>query len=252
MIIYNIYENEKLYDLCVWREYTMAKMTIRRANHERKTLDAKIRSISNLINNGDNALLGYYQKFNPFIGTKNKDEFEKMVKENWQSLNDLIARREKLNRAVMIANATTMVEVPVFVSLDQKLDLGEDVKTEKISIAAAIARKQYYGNVLSDIMSNIKHHVSSVSSRFAADTKKLNKDMMDQLNKQFGPESNQNAEARLKYQQGIKDNYDVVLIDPLKMEDRVKAIYDYIDKYVLEIDSIISRATETTEVEVED
>ena len=49
----------------------MAKMTIRRANHERKTLDAKIRSISNLISNGDNALLGYYQKFNPVIGTNN-------------------------------------------------------------------------------------------------------------------------------------------------------------------------------------
>lgn len=230
----------------------MATMTIRRANHERKNLDAKINSLSHLIENGDNAFIGYYQRFNPFIGTKSSEEFEKLVKENWQSLNDLIARREKLNRAVMAANATTMVEVPMFVSLDQKFGIGEDVKTEQISIAAAIARKQYYQNVLNSLMSSIKRQVTNVATNFAANTKKLNKEMMDQLNKQFGPESTQNAEARIRYQQSIKENYEVILLDPLKMEDRVKAIYEYIDKYVIEIDSIISRATETTEVEVED
>ena len=241
-----------VYSLSILEVFIMATMTIRRANHERKNLDAKINSLSRLIENGDNALLGYYQRFNPFIGTKTNEEFEKLVKENWQSLNDLIARREKLNRAVMIANATTMVEVPVFVALDQNLALEKDVKTEQISIAAAIARKQYYQSVLKSLMSSIKRHVTNIATRFASDTKKLNKEMMDQLNKQFGPESTQNAEARVKYQQSIKENYEVILLDPLKMEDRVKAIYDYIDKYVIEIDSLISHATETTEVEVED
>ena len=230
----------------------MAKMTIRRANHERKMLDKKIQDLGDKTLSGSNALLGYYQKFHPFIGTKSAEEFEKTVKENWQSLNDLIARREKLNRAVMMANATTMVTVPKFVTLDQKLDLGEEVKTEEISISSAIARKQYYLTILKGLMENIRSHTTGVANKFAADTKRLNKDMVDQLNKQFGPESSQNAEARIKYQEGIKSNFEVVLIDPLKMEDRTKAIRDYLDAYIIEIDSIISKATETTEIEVED
>lgn len=224
------------------------EMTIRKANHDRKIVDKKIAELSIDISRGSKAFIGLYKKDRPAIGTYSVEEFETEATATWQKLNDLIAYREQLNRAVMNGNATTMVTVPVFKNL---VFSGEE-ETEQISLAAAIARKNYYKTVLLQLVVNIRNSSDRIERSFESTQKRLNDDLRNTINREFGAESNQSVKARLEYEEAIKPQFTLVASDPLKITKKLEVAAEAITDYIGNIDSIISNATETTMVTVED
>ena len=233
----------------------MQKMTLRKANADRKVIDKDVQRLIRELTGGEKGLIAYYRKVRPIIGTLTPQEVEDDIKSLWQKLNDLIARREKLNKVVMkgYSGAATfedsfMVEVPVFKSLDQI----DETATEKISISAAIARKAYYSKVLLDLLANLSQAVNMKVRAFEKEQTKLEQELKNQVNAQFGPESSTNAKGRVEYADHIKGDYELVLIDPLKIVKKLDEASEKVREYVANIDSKISNATEINEVEVDD
>ena len=238
----------------------MSIMTIRKANAERKLIDKKITEFNKNININSLSLVAYYRTSKPIIGLKTPKEVEEEIKSNWQRINDLFVRRGKLNDAVMKAmggnlepfseDATNIVKVPSFKSLEYfSMDYSE---YDLLSISQAVARKKYFRDIVLELLNNIKRQVERYTSEFKKFSDRLDNELKSQVNAQFGPESQQTAKQRVEYEQSIKPQYEATFIDPLKIQDKVEKVIEFVHNYIAEIDSIVSKATETTDIEVAD
>ena len=229
------------------------QITLRKANADRKAIDKKIDDIvSNITKKGKKSLIGLYQTVNPTIGTMSPEEYKQDIISTWQKLNDLIVERNKLNDVVMAANGGTNMETATLVEVKAVRSLLKTGEVEKLTIAQAIARKKYIINTLLPMVAKLTVHVSNRVDNYNRTKEDMQFKLMDQVNHQFGPESSASAKARTEYQEAISKNYDITLVDPIKAVDKMDAAKEFLNDYVNTIDSVISNATETTMVEVED
>lgn len=228
------------------------QITLRKANADRKAIDKKIDDIGNNIKKGKKSLIGFYQTVNPTIGTMSPEEYKQDITSTWQKLNDLIVERNKLNDVVMAANGGTNMETAALVEVKAVRSLLKTGETEKLTIAQAIARKKYIINTLLPLVAKLNAHVTIRVENYSRSKEDMQLKLMDQVNHQFGPESAASAKARTEYQDAISKNYEITLVDPIKAVDKMEAAKEFLEDYVTTIDSVISNATETTMVEVED
>lgn len=223
----------------------METMSLRKANAKRKNID---KEIANILNDKSNYFINLYTSKKKFVGILTPEKASERITSLYQSLTDMIAYREKLNVAVLKANANTMVKVPKFINLET-VDLDD---TEEISIAAAINRKKYYEDFLkSYYLRIIKDNLNTTINRFNDISKAMEELYQRDITNQFGIGSSQSAKARLEYAESIKHNYEAVLIDPLNLQDKIDKISQMINSYIVEVDSIISNACENTMVTIE-
>jgi hypothetical protein len=139
-----------------------------------------------------------------------------------------------------------VVKVPKFVGLDKSSN-----DTETLTIAQAIARKKWFETVLSEVVNTIRRHYIKVESDFNNTSNRLKNELDAMLNSQFGPESTHTSKQRIEFKESIKSNYTLEIIDPIGLKDKVDNALSIVETYANTIDSIISRATETTEVEID-
>ena len=84
----------------------MEKITIHRALAELKTIGSRIdKSIEEF------TPAGMMQKDRPVNNFKPKEEFEKLVKQKFQSTTDLINRRNRIKTAIVQANSKVIVKI---------------------------------------------------------------------------------------------------------------------------------------------
>jgi hypothetical protein len=223
------------------------KMNIRKANHDRKEIDSQLRELKSDIGSGRRSVIAYYRKMNPMFGSLTVEDMSKEITATWQKINDLIKRREQLNKAVMMANATTMITVPKFVDMT-----AISTETEQITLAGAIARKKYYASVLMDLANTIDSRIDTIELHYNRDTNDFNNALKAQVNQQFNAESAQAAKARIEYEETLRPQYELAWLNPIDAKTKIRTAIEAINKYLSDIDSLISNATETTEVEVED
>lgn len=233
------------------------KMTLRKANADRKKIDSRIDGFQEDLQDGRVALCGYYRKSKPLIGTKTPDDYVEKCKSTWQSLNDNLILREHLNKATLLTYGGRL-EAPdegdtfaVTARRFNGLEYTDDTGVEVLTIAQAIARKNWFKTVVLPLLRRISNVYTRTVTQFDQMVDSQHKALLQQVNSQFGPESQQTAKQRLEYQESIKDQYEVIMLDPLNLADRIEKAILYVQDYIGDIDSLISNATETTEVFVE-
>lgn len=224
----------------------MTEMTIRKANYDRKMLDKKISVFVNDVGS-QVKLFGFYRESLPTIGTLTPDQFVEQCKSNWQKFNDLIKTREILNEAVMKANGAFSAEVGP--TIEVKSYNGDTPR--KVSIAIAIARKNYYINTLRPLFASIQSKFQKFSHLYETRSNDLKNSLMAQVNSQYGSDSNAAPKARIEYQNAIAKDYNLILLNPLDIGTVVAKNLEEIDDYIANIDSLISNATETNKVVVD-
>ena len=232
------------------------EITIRKANADRKLLDSKIEDIFENYLSRQLPLLTFYKRSKPIVRGKTPEEMENTIKSSWQQLNDLIRYRLILNDKVMMAYGGNIgdlnednlkVEVKYqFTSLDNFIE-----KPHYLTIAQAIARKGYFHKII-DYCERMLILVNNVISDYHKQTEINEKEIFSVLNSQFGPESTASAKQRLEYEQAIRPGYELVIINPLNIKDTITTAIEKMSWFVNEIDSLISNATETNTVSVDD
>jgi len=231
-------------------------VTLRKLNADRKLIDKEISRLVNDIGRGEKQLIGIHRLDNQYMGIRTIEQFKTDCSANWQKLNDLLIRRTYLNEKNMLAyggliespdeNSTFVVKVPKFVGLDKNSN-----DTETLTIAQAIARKKWFETVLSEVVNTIRRHYIKVENDFNNTSNRLKNELDAMLNSQFGPESTHTSKQRIEFKESIKSNYTLEIIDPIRLKDKVDNALSIVETYANTIDSIISRATETTEVEID-
>lgn len=207
-------------------------MTIHEALSELKMLDKRIRQ---KVNRATFCITNKHS--NSKISGKSVKDFSAGMKDEFESINALIARRAAIRNALSISNASTKVSIA-----------GRDY-----TVAEAIEMK-------ATGMENLEFLLHHMSNQFSCCTAEITRENGEKLrtaadayvNALFGSKdksaSIEDIEATRKT---YIDNHTLDLVDPLDIAKEIDNLESRIEKFKAEVDSKISISNATTTITVE-
>lgn len=215
---------------------TKEKMNVHRALAELKIIDARIfKAIA------DTTFVTANKHSNEKINGVAITDFKNTMKSNHQKINDLIARKNAMKRAVVLSNANTTIEI--------------DGST--YTVAEAIEMKNHG-------MDNFKVLLSTMTNQYNTAQSEFNRNSGETLEKkaenyilsviQAQPKDSKmtvdNEEMQALRKKYIENNiFDIV--DPLNVANAIQELSDYITKFETEVDAALSCSNALTIIEFE-
>lgn len=174
-------------------------------------------------------------------GITPKDEFEKSAVSDFQSINDLIDRYNRLDTAITLANATTEIETR---------------SGEKMTRAAAISlRKSLFDSEDTDFVGSLIHvmqmQYNDAVSKVAMLNKKADAELENYKNNLTGKSDSGKGlnEDQIEMCEKLTANLYGELIDPIKVESKLSELTEKYNALKKELDSAIKVSNATTYVE---
>ena len=227
---------------------TTETMNIRSAQDEKKMLDKKIEKAFEAF-----MPMASVVAHNPFVGSLTSEEYAAKVVADYQSINDLIKRREAIVKAIMDANIENKVKVRKFAGIDSlskpATELTED-DYEMITIANAIARKKYFESTFSNKLDLVGRRVNAVIKEFKSLKEQVAGHVDKLVNDRFAGVQNVSQDARAKAVATETERYEVSIIDPLKSQTLMVTAADAVLDYIKDLNNSLSRITEVTEITI--
>lgn len=164
-----------------------------------------------------------------------REEVEANVVSEYQSIRAMIARRNAIKNALVVSNATT------------KVTIGEQVMT----VAEAIEMKTngivFYKNLRDQIARQLTLANNSVTMN--------NTNLEDMANKHIqtmfaGADQKKVAEEMTKAREQFVQVQTYELANPIDASAVLKELDDFIEAFVLDLDSALSTSNATTEIKV--
>ena len=215
----------------------METMLVTQALNELKTIDGRIKKA---ISQGVFVTGAKASEKNAAPGVT-KEDFIANAKASKQSIDDLIARREKIKAAVVASNAVTLVP-----------ELG-------MTVAAAIETKasiSYKKALLAELNSQYRGAVATVNSQNA----KVDQAIENLVNTAYG--SGGSGTSKDKQKSYSEDDYNAIavpykkaheweLLDPIKIKEQIDALDNEIREFESKVDSALQISNCTTIVTIE-
>lgn len=150
-----------------------------------------------------------------------------------QSVESLISRRTAIKNAIVLSNANTKVTIA----------------GKEYTVAEAIEMKSGVS-----FLTELKRHLSNVSSRMRADLNKANEEqdykVQQLINTLTGSDKNastKNFEDQINI---IKDQFKIELVESYDAEAVIKVLEKQIEDFELEVDDVLATSNATTEITV--
>lgn len=210
----------------------MIKMSVHRGLSELKMLDKRIaRSVK------ETKFVGSKKKSatNVHDTTSTKEKFVESVNSEYQSINDLINRRTKIKRLIVLSNAKTIVTVG-----GKEYTVAEAIENKKI-----IENKK---DLLNQLIAQYNFNMANVNRKNAEVEININQQIeiilgSDKQNKSSGVDGFINQ---------YKEQNEWELVDGLEIEKEIKKLQTEIEDFENNIDFVLSESNATTFIEVED
>ena len=204
----------------------MSSLTITRALVELKTLNSRINKIAD---------------YTTFIMYKTKsknshyaeDDFKQTAISEFQSFNDLVARRDKIKNAIMLSNMTTMVEIA----------------GKKMTVAQAIEFKTTIGYKTILLETMIKQR-QQVTIETEAHKQRVQAKIDDNVRIICGKDSKPDANVIQTVSDGIAKGDPIEVFDPLNLDAVIKTMEKEIEDFSANVDYVLSEANALTKIEV--
>jgi hypothetical protein len=208
------------------RHIILSMLSITRALVELKTLDSRINKIID------------YTTFITYK-TKNKnynhseEDFKKTVLAEYQSLNDLIERREKIKNAIVLSNATQVVEIA----------------NRKMTVAQAIEFKNTIAYKTS-LLDNLRRQRQQVTIDSESHRMKVQQKIDDNVRIICGKDSKPDAQVIQTVSDGIAKGDPIDIFDPLGLDEVIKSLEASIEDFNANVDYVLSESNALTKIEV--
>lgn len=207
------------------------QLTVTRALKELKVLDKRINDKLIAIRFLDVEQKKYAGK--ALETQKTVEEFSKGARADYQSVNDLIKRRSAMKAAINHANAVTKVKVVgEEMSVAEAIDGKFSIKFKENLLKEMRKQRDHFRRVISDARSKIDEKVDQMISLNTGKDRKVDKEDFDKIAKPF-----------------IEANY-LDLVDPVKLDEEIDKLADYIEKFNSDVDIALSEVNATTTIEV--
>lgn len=215
---------------------TKEKMNVHRALAELKIIDARIyKAIA------DTTFVTANKHSNEKINGVTIADFKDTMKSSYQKINDLIARRNAMKKAVVLSNANTIIEI--------------DGNT--YTVAEAIEMKNHGMDSFKVLLSNMTDQYNTAQSEFNRNSgetleKKAENYILSVIQSQ--PKDSKmtvDDDAMKALRKTYIENNTFDIVDPLNVANAIKELSDYITKFETEIDAALSTSNALTIIEFE-
>lgn len=205
------------------------KMTIHRSLAELKVADAKIQKAISEIEP-----IGIKQEDKLVNGKFEEQKFIESAKSNFQSIEDLIKRKQALKNAIVLSNSQTKVkvagvEMTVADAITEKANA--ELKIKFIDNLRAKARKATADLVKQNEVISERRE-AFITATFGNDRSKVKTDELTALTKTFN--------ATNEYS----------LVDPLNLEEKISKMANELTEFLGEVDAVLSESNAITTIEI--
>ncbi|ONI47674.1 hypothetical protein AN644_04325 [Candidatus Epulonipiscium fishelsonii] len=206
------------------------KISIHRGLAELKLLNSRIhKSINDL---GPIGMCKLSQ--DKIIGTTdNKKEFEEKAKSAYNSIKDLIIRRDKIKRAIVLSNAMTKVMISGI----------------EYTVAEAIEKKESI-EYTKNLLDKLKNHKRGITNDFTLEMQNMEHNLEEQIKIISGNAKEQNVEYIKAFSEGYKKRNGYEIVDPLEIDKEIEKLEKYVDDFESEVDAVLSEINATTFIEI--
>lgn len=208
------------------------KMTIHRALAELKLIDSRIEKAINVVEP-----TGLMQLGKSVNGFYSKDDFENDVKSKYQSVTDLINRKNSIKSAIVKANGTTNVVI----------------SGKTMTIADAINFKTVI-SVKKNLIETLKRKHNSVKAKFNQENEKINNVALENAKIMIGKQGDDRVKPNDEDVKNIVDPFvkrnEFHLVDPLKIEETMEKLQIEVDEFEVEVDAVLSEINALTQIEI--
>lgn len=215
----------------------MAKITLTRALVELKTLDERIQKATNQQFVG--LVKGTDKK--PTIGMyKDVEQMERSFTANFNQVNDLMTRRQKIKSALVLANANTMLTVNGI----------------PMSIADAIDSKRI-AEFRAQLIRSIRQQISNASNAIEKNRVDMEANIQAQIDRILGNDQkgkdavSQNKDMIETIRTTMFNLHDMKIVDPNKLVDDIERLSNELEAFISEIDFSLSEVNAKTEIEID-
>lgn len=179
------------------------------------------------------------------LGGKNVDEFEKDAKAQLQKITDLIDRYERLDSAILLANATEMVEVA-----GKKMSRASAINLRKSLISStAYGSSENSTDFRGMLIKKLSTEVEGAKLEIAK-TKSIADRQRDIMTSNISStDKKELTEDALRGINSYCENLVSVLVDPVNAEDRLTELTEERDLLISNLESVIKISNATTYVE---
>lgn len=204
-------------------------MTLHRALAELKILDSRISKAMDSLNP-----VAIKQNDKLVNLAVDEQEFSEKAKASFQSVKDLMDRKIKIKKALVLKNAQTTFKVA-----DQTM-----------TIADAISLKNMM-NLKKDFLESLKEKHKKSMAQLNRGNEMVNNNLQALLLSSLGKESSKQDENSVKAisEPFLKLNK-LTLCDPLKIEKEMENMQNEIDAFETEVDAALSEINATTFIEI--
>jgi len=202
------------------------KQSIARSLVELKTIDGRI---NKTINNG--IFITYKTKHKNTRYTE--EEFRKTATSDYYSIADLINRRDKIKNAIVLSNATTIVEV----------------SGEKMTVSQAIEYKNTIAYQTA-MLSKMKQQRQMVIVEVDAHRQRVQNKVDENIKIICGKDGKPDAATLKMVMDGISAGDPVDVYDPLNLDKIIENMEKDIEDFAANVDFVLSESNATTFIEV--
>jgi hypoxanthine phosphoribosyltransferase len=176
--------------------------------------------------------------FTSVISKKNKhlvnqDQFSSNAKEDYQSIDDLIKRYNKIKSAIILSNSVTDVK------------LGNDVLT----VAEVIERKQSL-HYKKRLLEQLKRNRELSNTTMQHSNQQMEGDLQRLLETSFGKTSNNktNADDIENISKAFRESNQSRVLDPIGVDVKITELEKEIDEYDREANFVLSESNALTKI----
>lgn len=218
---------------------TTETMTLREALSEKKLIEKKIHYSL------DEKIIHVSTHGSKIIDGLSIDEWADKVRSNYQSLTDNMRRYNALSKAILNANVNYRITVKKFKGFESTNE------TEEITFAEAIARKNFFKNILMPYIKTQLVEITRASKKYEIECQKAITLVAEETNKACATKDTMSSRNRESIEENFKKIFEVKYHDPLKAAKLLELAKDQVESYLNSIDSSLGHLTEVTNVTIE-
>lgn len=204
----------------------MSTQSITRSLVELKTLDARINKTI------DAATFTSYKTKSRNHGL-NADDFRKTAAADFQSINDLIRRRDQIKNAIILSNSVTMVEIA----------------GAKMTVSQAIEFKTAIGYKRT-LLSRLKHQRQSVTVESEQHRNRVQTKIDENIRIICGKDVKADASALQTITDGISKGDPIEIFDPLGIDAVINGLELEVEDFTANVDFVLSESNALTQISV--
>lgn len=167
-------------------------------------------------------------------GYQSKDEFVEAAKAGYQSVNDLITRRNEIKSKLILANATTKV----------------NIAGVEMTIAEAIDQKDFI-DYKQSLLNELKRQHALVIQQIEREKQDVENRLDSRINSDLGSKDRKNHAAEVEeITENFLKRYNPSMVDPIEIRKEIEKLEKEIHDFMLEVDAVLSEVNAITTIEL--